>query len=152
MLFVKKKDGALRLCIDYRELNKMTEKNQYSLPCINDIFDQLRGMGTFSRINLRLGYHQLPIKEDIPKTTFCMRYAYYEFVPMPFGLTNAPAAFMDLMNRVFKHYLDKFVVAFIDDILVYSKTLEEHADHLREVLEVLRSNVLYTKPTKWEFW
>ena len=121
-----KKDGTLKLCIIYRELNKITMKNCYHLPRIDDIFDQLRGLQTFSKIDLRSGYHQLRIKEeDIPKTAIRTRYKHYEDVVMPFGLTNTSAAFMDLMNRVFKPYLDWFVVAFIDDILVYSRTPEE---------------------------
>ena len=120
MLFVKKKDGSLRLCIAYRELNKLTIKNRYPLPRIDDLFDQLKGARYFSKIDLRTGYHQLKVrKEDVPKTAFRTRYGHYEFLVMSFGLTNAPAAFMDMMNRVFKQHLDKFVVVFIDDILVY---------------------------------
>ncbi|CAH9076112.1 unnamed protein product [Cuscuta epithymum] len=153
VLFVKKKDGSMRLCIDYRELNKVTIKNRYPLPRIDDLFDQLKGATTFSKIDLRSGYHQLRVKnEDIPKTAFRSRYGHYEFVVMPFGLTNAPAVFMDLMNRVFSEYLDKFVIVFIDDILVYSKSKEEHEGHLRVVLRTLREHKLYAKFSKCEFW
>ena len=126
ILFVKK-DGSMRLCIDYRQLNHVTVKNKYPLPRIDDLFNQLQGAKVFSKIDLRLRYHQLKIKgDDIPKTTFRTRYGHYEFLVMPFGLTNAPTTFMDLMNRVFKPLLDKFVLVFIDDILVYSKSWEEH--------------------------
>ncbi|KAL8120809.1 hypothetical protein AgCh_017842 [Apium graveolens] len=153
VLFVKKKDGSMRLCIDYRELNKLTIKNKYPLPRIDDLFDQLKGASCFSKINLRYGYHQLKIKaEDIPKTAFRTRYGHYEFLVMAFGLTNAPAAFMDLMNRVFKQYLDTFVIVFIDDILIYSKTEEDHKEHLRIFLEILRKDKLYAKFLKCEFW
>ena len=153
VLFVKKKDGTLRLCIDYRQLNKMTIKNKYLLPRIDDLFDQLKGASMFSKIDLRSGYHQLRIKEvDVHKTTFRMRYGHYEFLVMPFGLTNAPAAFMDLMNRVFRPYVDHFVVVFIDDVLVYSKDRENHDTHLRVVLETLRKEQLYAKLSKCEFW
>jgi len=137
ILFVKKKDGTVRLCIDYTELNKITVKNRYPLPRINDLFDQLRGAETSSTIELRSAYHHLRIKEeDISKTVFRTRYGHYECVVMPFGLTNTPATFGDLMNKVFKPYLDKFVVVFIYNISVYSRTPEEHACHLREVLKV----------------
>ena len=153
VLFVKKKDGSLRLCIDYRELNKVTVKNKYPLPQIDDLFDQLWGAQVFSKIDLRSGYHQLKIRaEDISKTAFQTRYGHYEFLVMPFGLTNAPAAFMDLMNRVFRPHLDKFVIVFIDDILVYSKSHEEHKQHLRLVLETLRREQLFGKLRKCEFW
>ncbi|KAL5546420.1 hypothetical protein UlMin_006107 [Ulmus minor] len=153
VLFVKKKDGTLRMCIDYRGLNKVTIKNKYPLPRIDDLFDQLKGAVVFSKIDLRSGYHQLRIKEsDIPKSTFHTRYGHYEFLVMPFGLTNAPAAFMDLMNRVFKAYLDKFVIVFIDDILVYSRSQEKHANHLRMVLQTLVEHRLYAKFSKCEFW
>jgi len=153
VLFAKKKDETLRLCIDYRQLNKMTIKNKYPLPRIDDLFDQLKGACVFSKIDLRLGYHQVMIKEkDMQKTAFRTRYGHYEFVVMPFGLTNAPAIFMDLINRVFRSYLDKFVVVFIDDILIYSSSQMEHAYHLREVLETLRRNKLYAKLSKCEFW
>ena len=153
VLFVKKKDGSMRLCIDYRELNKLTIKNKYPLPRIDDLFDQLKDATCFSKIDLRTGYHQLKIKpEDIPKTAFRTRYGHYEFLVMSFGLTNAPAAFMDLMNRVFKKYLDECVIVFIDDILIYSRSEEEHAEHLRIVLEILRKEKLYAKFSKCEFW
>ena len=144
VLFVKKKDGSLRLCIDDRQLNKVTIQNQYPLPRIDDLFDQLQGAKVFSKIDLRSGYHQLKVRrEDVPKIAFKTRYGPYEFLVMPFGLTNAPAAFMDLMNRVFGPYLDKFVIVFIDDILVYSCSKEEHAKHLRIVLQTLREHQLY---------
>ncbi|GKA15999.1 putative reverse transcriptase domain-containing protein [Tanacetum coccineum] len=146
VLFVKKKDGALRMCIDYRELNKLTIKNRYPLPRIDDLFDQLQGARYFSKIDLRSGYHQLRVHEDdIPKTAFRTRYRHFEFRIKPFGLTNAPAVFMDLMNWVCKPYLDKFVIIFIDDILVYSKSKDEHEVHLRLVLELLKKEELYTK-------
>ncbi|KAL0548949.1 hypothetical protein IC582_013427 [Cucumis melo] len=153
VLFVKKKNGSMRLCIDYRELNKVTIKNRYPLPRIDDLFDQLQGATVFSKIDLRSGYHQLRIRDsDIPKTAFRLRYGHYEFIVMSFGLTNAPAVFMDLMNRVFKDFLDSFVIVFIDDILIYSKTEAEHEEHLHQVLETLRANKLYAKFSKCEFW
>ncbi|KAL8148658.1 hypothetical protein AgCh_005865 [Apium graveolens] len=143
----------MRLCIDYRELNKLTIKNKYPLPRIDDLFNQLKGAKYFSKIDLRSKYHQLKIKpEDIPKTSFRTRYSHYEFLVMSFGLTNAPAAFMDLMNIIFKEYLDKFVIVFIDDILIYSKSTEDHAEHLRTTLEILRKKKLYAKFSKCEFW
>jgi len=127
VLFVKKKDGTLRLCIDYRQLNKVTVKNRFPMPRIDYLFDQLQGSVVFSKIDLRSGYHQLRIRAaDVPKTAFRTRYGHYEFVVMSFGLTNPPAAFMDLMTRVFRSYLDSFVIVFIDDILVYSRSREEH--------------------------
>ncbi|KAL8114289.1 hypothetical protein AgCh_021224 [Apium graveolens] len=153
VLFVKKKDGSMRLCIDYRELNKVTVRNRYPFPRIDDLFDQLQGAKYFSKIDLRSGYHQLRVREgDISKTAFRTRYGHYEFLVMSFGLTNAPAVFMDLMNRVFHDYLDKFVVVFIDDILIYSRSREEHEEHLRIVLEILREKKLFAKFSKCEFW
>ncbi|KAJ0603514.1 putative nucleotidyltransferase, Ribonuclease H [Helianthus annuus] len=153
VLFVKKKDGTLRMCIDYRELNKLTIKNRYPLPRIDDLFDQLQGSSFYSKIDLRSGYHQLRVQEEsIPKTAFRTRYGHYEFLVMPFGLTNAPAVFIDLMNRVCKPYLDKFVIVFIDDILIYSRTEAEHEQHLRTILELLKKEQLYAKFSKCEFW
>ncbi|GJT25085.1 putative reverse transcriptase domain-containing protein [Tanacetum coccineum] len=152
-LFVKKKDGSFRMCIDYRELNKLTVKNRYPLPRIDDLFDQLQWSSVYSKIDLRSGYHQLRVRdEDIPKTAFRTRYGHYEFQVMQFGLTNAPAVFMDLMNCVCKPYLDKFVIVFIDDILIYSRNKEEHANHLRIILELLRKEKLYAKFSKCKFW
>jgi hypothetical protein len=149
-LFVDKKDGSRRLCIDYRSLNDVTIKNKYPLPRIEDLFDQMRGAKVFSKIDLRSSYHQLKIRvEDIPKTTFTSRYGLYEFTVMSFGLTNAPAYLMYLMNKVFMEYLDKFVVVFIDDILVFSRSEEEH---LRLVLQKLREHQLYAKFSKCAFW
>nr|GEZ64519.1 putative reverse transcriptase domain-containing protein [Tanacetum cinerariifolium] len=146
VLFVKKKDGSFRMCIDYRELNKLTVKNRYPLPRIDDLFDQLQGSSVYSKIDMRSGYHQLRVREeDIPKTTFRTRYGHYEFQVMPFGLTNAPTVFMDLMNPVCKPYLDKFVIVFIDDILIYLKDEKEHEEHLKAILELLKKEELYAK-------
>jgi hypothetical protein len=137
----QKEDGTLRPCIEFRQLNKHTIKNKYPLPIIDDLFDQLRGSKIFSKIDLRSGYHQVKIKEeDIHKTTFRTRYGHYEFVVVPFGLTNAPAIFMHLMNGILINYLDKFFIVFLDDILVYSKSEEEHEHHVRLVLQVLREH------------
>ena len=153
VLFVKKEDESLRLCIDYRELNRVTVKNKYPLPRIDDLFDQLGGAVVFSKIDLRSGYHHLKIKwEDLPKTAFRTRYGHYEFLVLPSGLTNAPAYFMDMMNRVLHAYLDKFMVVFIDDILVYSNTKEDHTEHLRTVLSTLANHKLYAKLKKCDFW
>ncbi|GJS18799.1 putative reverse transcriptase domain-containing protein [Tanacetum coccineum] len=153
VLFVKKKYGSFRMCIDYRELNKLTVKNRYPLPRIDDLFDQLQGSSIYSKIDLRSGYHQLRVREeDIPKTAFRTRYGHYEFQVMSFGLTNAPAVFMDLINRVCKPYLDKFVIVFIDDILIYSKSKKEHEEHLRQILKLLKKEELYAKFSKCEFW
>ncbi|WVZ97437.1 hypothetical protein U9M48_042976 [Paspalum notatum var. saurae] len=153
-LFVEKKDqGGKRLCVDYRPLNAVTVKNKYPLPHIDILFDQLGGATVFSKIDLRSGYHQIKIREeDIPKTAFSTRYGLYEYLVMSFGLTNAPAFFMYLMNSVFMNELDKFVVVFIDDILVYSKNEKEHEEHLRIVLCRLREHKLYAKFSKCAFW
>ena len=135
MLLVKKKDRSSRLCVDYWQLNKLTIKNKYPLPRIDDLLDQLRRAGVFSKIELRSRYHQILVKpEYVKKTAFRSRYGHYEYVVIPFGVTNAPAVFMDYMNWIFRPYLDQFVVVFIDYILIYSRNREEHAEHLRVVL------------------
>lgn len=153
VLFVKKKDGSFRMCIHYRELNKLTIKNWNPLPRIDDLFDQLQGAKCFSKIDLRSGYHQLRVcEDDIPKTAFRTRYGHYEFMVMSFGFTNAPVVFMDLMNRVCKPYLDKFVIEFIDDILIYSKSKTEHESYRRSILELLKKEQLFSKFSKCEFW
>ena len=153
VLFAKKKDKTLRLCIDYRQLNRVTIKNWYPLPRIDDLFDQLRGARVYSKIELRIGYHQLRVRDtDILKTAFRTRYGHFEFTVMPFGLTNAPTAFMDLIHRVFQPYLDQFVVVFVDDILIYSQSEWEHEHHLRIVLQLLRDRQMYAKFSKCEFW
>ncbi|KAJ9552705.1 hypothetical protein OSB04_016750 [Centaurea solstitialis] len=152
ILFVKKKDGSHCMCIDYRELNKVTIENRYPLPRIDDLFDQHQGAAWFLKIDLRSGYHQLKVKgEDIHKAAFRTRYGHYEFLVMPFGLSNAPATFMDLMNRVCRPMLDRSVIVFIDDILIYSKMKADHVVHLGEVLEVLRKERLYAKFSKCAF-
>jgi hypothetical protein len=139
--------------VDYHFLNEVIIKNKYPLPRIGDLFDQIKGASVFSKIDLRSGYHQMRIQEsDIPKTAFRTRHGLYEYTVMSFGLMNAPTYFMYLMNKVFMEYLDKFVVVFINDILIYSKTEAEHEEHLRLVLEKLRANQLYTKSSKCEFW
>ncbi|GKA47167.1 putative reverse transcriptase domain-containing protein [Tanacetum coccineum] len=153
VLLVKKKDDSLRMCIDYQELSNLTIKNRYPLPRIDDLFDQLQGSHYFPKIDLRLGYHQLRVHEDdTPNTAFRTRYGHFKFTVMPFGLTNAPTVFMDLINQGCKPYLDKFVIVFIDDILIYSKSKEEHEVHLRLVLELLKKEKLYAKFPKCEFW
>ena len=153
VLFVKKKDGSLRLCIDYRQLNRAIIRNQYLLPRIDELFDQLHGSRVYSKIDLRSGYNQLRVREnDVSKTAFRTRYGHYEFLVMPFGLINTPAVFTDLMNMVFSPYLDKFVIIFIDDILVYLGSPEEHAEHLWTVLQILRERQLYAKFSKCQFW
>jgi hypothetical protein len=152
VLFVENKDGRKRMCIDYTSLNEVTIKNKYPLPRIEDLFDQLRGASVFSKIDIRSGYHQLRIRpSDIPKTTFITKYGLYEFTVMSFGLTNAPAYFMYLMNIVFMDYLDKFIVVFIDDILIYFQNEQEHEEHLRKVLQRLRDCQLYAKLSKCEY-
>ncbi|GKA94440.1 putative reverse transcriptase domain-containing protein [Tanacetum coccineum] len=153
ILFVKKKDGIFHMCIDYHKLNNLTIKNRYPLPRIDDLFDQLQGSSVYSKIDLRSGYHHLCIREeDIPITAFQTRYGHYEFQVIPFGLTNTSAVFMDLMNRVCKPYLDKFVIVFIDDILIYSKNKEEHEEYLKIILHLLKEEKLYAKFSKCNFW
>jgi hypothetical protein len=153
VLFVQKKDGSQRMCVDYRPLNDVTVKNKYPLPRIEDLFDQMRGARVFSKIDLRSGYHQMRIRpSDIPKTAFSTRYGLYEFTVMSFGLTNAPSYFMNLMNKVFMEYLDRFVIVFIDDILIYSNSDSDHEEHLRLVLQKLQDNQLYAKYRKFEIW
>ena len=141
------------MCIAYKQLNRVTIKNRYPLPRIDDLFNQLRRPRVYSKIDLHTGYHQLRVREtDIPKTAFRMRYGHFELTVLPFGLTNAPAAFMDLMHRVFQPYLDQFFVVFVDDILIYSQSEREHEDHLRIVLQLLRDHQLYARFSKCEFW
>ena len=141
VLFSKKKDKTLRLCIDYRQLNRVTIKNRYPLPRIDDLFDQLKGARVYSKIDLHTSYQQLRVREaDIPKTAFRTQYWHFEFIVMPFSLMNSSVAFMDLMHRVFQPYLDQFVMVFVDDILIYSKFEVEHEDHLRVVLKILRDH------------
>jgi hypothetical protein len=152
ILFVQKKDGSQQMCVDYRSLNNVTIKNKYLLPRIDDLFDQMRGARVFSKIDLRSGYHQMKIRpSDIPNTALSTRYGLYEFTVMSFGLTNALAYFMNLMNKVFMEYLDKFVMVFIDDILIYSKIDSGHEEHLWMVLQKLWDNQLYAKFTKCDF-
>ncbi|RVX13859.1 RNA-directed DNA polymerase-like [Vitis vinifera] len=152
VLFQKKHDGSLRMCIDYRALNKVTVKNKYPIPLIADLFDQLGRARYFTKLDLRSGYYQVRIAEgDEPKTTCVTRYGSYEFLVMPFGLTNAPATFCTLMNKIFHPYLDKFVVVYLDDIVIYSNTLKEHEEHLRKVFKILRQNELYVKKEKCSF-
>ena len=155
ILFVKKKDGSLRLYTYYRKLNKVTICNKYPFPRIYELFDHLQGSRVYSKIDLRSGYHQLRVQEgDVPKTAFRTRYGHYEYLVMLFGLTQTIAltTFMDLMNQVFQPYLDRFIIVFINDILVYSSSLEEHSEHLRIVLQTLRERQLYAKLSKFQFW
>jgi hypothetical protein len=153
VIFIRKKDRSWRLCIDYRQLNEATIKNQYPLPRIDDLFDQMKGATVFSKIDLRSGYHQLQIKEDdVPKTTFKTRFGHYEFTVLLLGLTNSPGVFMSLMNGMFREYLDKFIQVFIDDILIYCWTTEGHDEHLHLVLKCLREHKLYGKLSKYSFY
>nr|GFB21668.1 uncharacterized protein [Tanacetum cinerariifolium] len=152
VLFQRKKDGSLRMCIDYRALNKVTINNKYPIPLIADQFDQLGKARYFTKLDLRSGYHQVRIAEgDEAMTTYVTRYGSYEFLVMPFGLINAPATFCTLMNKLFHPFLEKFVVVYLDDIVVYSHTLEEHVLHLKQVFQVLRDNELYVKLEKCTF-
>jgi hypothetical protein len=152
ILFVKKKDGTMRMCVDYRALNNITIKNSYPLPLVDELFDRLQGAKYFSKLDLRSGYHQIRIDaQDVPKTAFRTRYGHFEFLVLPFGLTNAPGTFMHLMHETFREYLDDFVLVFLDDILIFSKTLEEHERHVKAVLEKLRASKLYAKERKCEF-
>ena len=152
ILFVKKKDGSMRMCVDYRALNGVTIKNSYPLPRIDELFDRLQGARVFSKIDLVSGYHQIRIHpEDVPKTAFRTRYGHFEFLVLPFGLTNAPATFMHMMHHIFRPMLDRCVLIFLDDILIFSRNMEEHERHVREVLELLRRNQLYAKESKCEF-
>ena len=149
VLVAKKRGKTLRLCVDYRQLNRVTIKNRYPLPRIDELFNQLKGARVYFKIDLRTGYHQLRVRDTyIPKIAFRTRYGHFEFTVMPFGLTNAPAAFMDLMHRVFLPYLDQFVVVFMDDILIYSQSEWEHEYHLRIVLQLLRDHQWYTEFSK----
>nr|GEU64737.1 putative reverse transcriptase domain-containing protein [Tanacetum cinerariifolium] len=153
VLFVKNNDGSFRMCIDYKELNKLTVKNWYPLPRIDDLFDQLQGSSVYSKIDMWSGYYQLRIREeDIPITAFRTRYGHFVFQVMSFVLTNSPAVFMDLMKLVCKPYLDKFMIVFIDDILIYSNNKEEHEEHLKTILELLKNEKLYAKFSKCYFW
>jgi len=150
---MKKKDGSSRLCVDYRQMNKLTIKNKYPLSRIYDLLDHLKGAVVFSKIDLRFRYHQILVKlENVQNTTFKSCYGHYEYVVMPFGVMNAPTIYMEYMNRIFRPYLDQFVVMFIDYILIYTESREEHADHLRVVLEILREHQLYRKLSNCEFW
>lgn len=152
-MFVKKKDGSLRMCIDYKRLNQVTVKNKYTLPRIDELLDQLQCVSLFLKIDLRSGYHQLKVRElDIPKTAFRTRFDHYVFLVLPFGLTNALAVFMALMNKIFALFLDRFTVVLIDDMLVYLKSREDHEQHLKTSLQLLRDNQLYAKLNKCEIW
>ena len=152
VLFVPKKDGGFRMCVDYRALNKATIRNRYPLPRIDELLDRLGDARFFTKIDLRSGYHQIRVHpDDVPKTAFRTRYGHFEFLVLPFGLTNAPATFMHLMHSIFREHVDAFVIIFLDDILVYSRTLEEHKTHVRKTLEILKKHKLYAKMTKCSF-
>jgi len=152
VLFVKKKDGTMRMCIDYRGLNAKTIKNRYPLPRTDDLLDRLHGAKVFSKIDIRQAYNRVKIyPRDVQKTAFITRYGHYEYLVMPFGLTNAPATFQTLMNDALKPFLDNFVIVYLDDILIFSNTVEEHEQHLRQVLRKLADHQLYAKASKCEF-
>ncbi|GBG79844.1 hypothetical protein CBR_g30109 [Chara braunii] len=152
VLFARKADGTLRLCIDYRGLNRYTVKNSYPMPRADELFDRLEDNRFFTKINLRSGYHQIRVAtEDQPKTAFRSRFGHYEFTVMPFGLTNAPATFQTTMNNIFRDILEEYILVYLDDILVYSRTLEDHIRHLRDVLQRLRKHDFYAKLSKCRF-
>ncbi|GBG66327.1 hypothetical protein CBR_g58817 [Chara braunii] len=152
VLFARKADGTFRLCIDYRGLNRYTVKNNYPMPRADELFDRLAGNRFFTKIDLRSGYHQIRVAtEDQPKTAFRSRFGHYEFTVMPFGLTNAPATFQTEMNDIFRDILEEYVLVYLYDILVYSRTLEDHLRHLRDVLQRLRKHGFYAKLSKCRF-
>ena len=152
ILLVKKKDGSMRMCVDFRALNQLTIKNKYPLPRVDELFDQLGGARYFTELDLRSGYHQIRIREqDVPKSAFRTKFGHYEFLVLSFGLTNAPAMFMSHMDEVLHPYIGKFIVVFLDDILIYSKTKKEHLEHLTKVFDLLQANQLYAKQSKCDF-
>jgi hypothetical protein len=152
VVLVKKKDGTMRMCIDYRALNKKNIKKRYPIPKINELLDDLHGVVYFTKMDLRSGYHQSKMTEqDVPKTTFKCHYGHYEFLVMPFGLTNAPATFLSCMNHVFNKQLRKFRLVFFDDLLIYSKTWEDHLQHVDQILGIMEGQSLYAKESKCEF-